>query len=178
MLCNEINASYQQHWHLQINLFCLFPFHNEMLNNFLGNSPNSKMTFTLHKRTVRIIAGVKSRSSCRNLFTRLETLPLPYKYIFTLLNSVVSNQEHFQEKSAIHSVNTRNRDHLHRPSAKLICYQKIAYCAAGIKIFNNLPSNLRSLMNKQTQFKVVLKRYLNIHSFHSVEEILTSKNDS
>jgi hypothetical protein len=30
MLCSQINVSYQQHWHPQINLFCLFPLHNEI----------------------------------------------------------------------------------------------------------------------------------------------------
>jgi hypothetical protein len=54
------------------------------------------MIFTLKKRTVRIIAGVKSRNSCKNLFMRLEILPLPCEYIFTLKNSVVNNQELFQ----------------------------------------------------------------------------------
>jgi len=72
---------------------------------------------------------------------RLETLPLPCEYIFTLMNSVVNSQEHFQTNSAIYSVNTRNRDHLHRPIANLSCFQKSAYYA-GIKIFNSLPSNL------------------------------------
>jgi hypothetical protein len=72
------------------------------------------------------------------------------------------------------SVNTRNMDHLHRPTAKLSCFQKCAHCA-GIKIFNSLPSNLRSLMNKKAQFKVALKRYLNTHSFYPVEEFLTFK---
>jgi hypothetical protein len=33
-----------------------------------------------------------------------------------------------------------------------------------------------SLMNKRAQFKVSLKRYLNIHSFYSVEEFLTLKS--
>jgi hypothetical protein len=33
-------------------------------------------------------------------------------------------------------------------------------------------------MNKQAQFKVALKRYLNTHFFYSVEEFLTFKNDS
>jgi hypothetical protein len=33
-------------------------------------------------------------------------------------------------------------------------------------------------MNKQAQFKVALRRYLNTHSFCSVEEFLTFKNDS
>jgi hypothetical protein len=32
-------------------------------------------------------------------------------------------------------------------------------------------------MNKQTQFKVALKRYLNTDSFYSVEEFLMFKND-
>jgi hypothetical protein len=107
----------------------------------------------------------------------LEILSLPCESIFTLMDFVVNNQEHFQTNSAIHSVNTTNMDYLHRTTANLSCFQKSAYCA-GIKIFNSLPSNLRSLMNKQTQFKGALKRYLNIHSFYPAEEFLTFKNDS
>jgi hypothetical protein len=84
---------------------------------FWGNSPNSKMIFTLQKWTVRNIGGDKSRTSCRNLFMSLEILSLPCEYIFTLMNFVVNNQEHFQTNSAIHSV--KNRDHLHRPTANL-----------------------------------------------------------
>jgi hypothetical protein len=33
-------------------------------------------------------------------------------------------------------------------------------------------------MNKKAQFKVALKRYLNTHSFYSVEEFPMLKNDS
>jgi IS1 family transposase len=106
--------------------------------NFGGNSPNSKMIFTVQKRTIRIIAGVKSRTSCRNLFIHLETLPLPCEYIFALMNFVVNNQERLQKNSAIHRVNIRNRYHLQRPRENLSCFQKSAYCAA-IKIFNSLP---------------------------------------
>jgi hypothetical protein len=90
------------------------------------------------------------------------------------MNFVVNNQERFQTNSAIHSVNTRNMDHLHRQTVNLSCFQKNAYYA-GVKIFNNLPSNLRSAMNKKAQFKVALKRYLNTHSFYPVEEFLTFK---
>jgi hypothetical protein len=102
------------------------------------------MIFTLQKGIVRIIAGVKSRNSCRNQFVNLQILPLPCEYIFTLMNVFVNNQEHFQKNSAIHSVNTRIGDHLHRPTANLSCFQKSAYYA-GIKIFNTLPSNLEVL---------------------------------
>jgi hypothetical protein len=95
---------------------------------FWGNPPNSKMIFTFQKRNVRIIAGDKSRNSCRNLFMRSEILPVPCEYIFTLMNFVINNQEHFQTNSAIHSVNTSNKDHLHRPTANLSCFPKSAYC--------------------------------------------------
>jgi hypothetical protein len=108
---------------------------------------------------------------------RLEILPLPRECVFTLMNFVVNNQELFLTNSAIHRVNTRNRDHVHRPIANLSCLKKNAYYAA-IKIFNSLPSNLRSLMNKKAQFKVALKRYLNTHFLYSVEEFITFKNDS
>jgi hypothetical protein len=117
------------------------------------------------------------RNSCRSLFKRLEILALPCEYIFSLMNFIVNNQGHFQTNSAIHSVNTRNKNQLRRPIANLSCFQKSAYYA-GIKIFNGLPSNLTSLVNKKTQFKVALKRYLITHSFYSVDEFLMFTNKS
>jgi hypothetical protein len=101
--------------------------------------------------------GVKPQNSCRGLFKRLQVLPLPYEYIFSLLNFIINNQEHFQSNSAVHSVNTRNKNHLHRPAANLMCFQKSTYYS-GIKIFNTLPSSLKSLMNDKAKFKVALKR--------------------
>jgi hypothetical protein len=89
------------------------------------------MIITLQERNVRLIAGVKSRSSCRSLFMRLEILPLPCEYIFTLMNFVVNNQEHFQKNSALHSVDTRNRGRLHEPTTNLSSFQRSAYYAAS-----------------------------------------------
>jgi hypothetical protein len=37
---------------------------------------------------------------------------------------------------------------------------------------NNLPSDLKSLMNGKAQFKIALKLYLNTHSFYCVDEYL------
>jgi hypothetical protein len=68
--------------------------------NFLDNSTDSKKVFTLQKKTVRIMVGVKPYYSCRYLFRRLQVLPLPCEYIFSLLNFIISNQEHFQANSA------------------------------------------------------------------------------
>jgi len=43
---------------------------------------------------------------------------------------------------------------------------------------SSLPSNLRSLMNRKTQFKAASQRYLNTHFFYSVEEFVMFKNNS
>jgi hypothetical protein len=115
--------------------------------------------------------------ACRNLFRRLEILPLPCEYIFSLMNFIVNNPELFQTNSAVHGVNTRNKHQLHRPIDNLSWFQKSAFYT-GIKIFNTLPFSLTSLVNKKSQFKVALKRYLNAHSFYSVDEFLMFENDS
>jgi hypothetical protein len=123
------------------------------------------------------MAGVKPTNSCRSLFKRLKILAFPCEYIFSLMNFIVNNQKHFQTNSAIHSVNTRNNNQLHRPIANLSCFQKSAYYA-GIKIFNSIPPSLTSLVNKKAQFEVALKRYLITHSFYPVDEFLMFANNS
>jgi hypothetical protein len=50
-------------------------------------------------------------------------------------------------------------------------FQKGAYYV-GIRIFNGLLSDLKGFMNENAQFKIALKRYLNTHSFYSVDEYL------
>ena len=53
----------------------------------------------------------------------------------------------------------------------LTVFQKEAYYS-GIKLFNHLPLKIKSLSNKIKLFKRALKRFLNLHSFYSVEEYL------
>jgi hypothetical protein len=113
---------------------------------FLGNSSNSKKIFALQKKIVRLIAGVKPRISCKSLFKRLEIVTLPCEYICSLMNLIVNNHEHFQTNFTINSVNTRNKNQLHRSIANLSRFQKSTYYASII-IFNNLPSSLTSLVN-------------------------------
>jgi hypothetical protein len=86
------------------------------------------------------------------------------------MNFNENNQEHFKINSAIYSVNTDNKNQLHRPTAKLSCFQKSAHYAC-IKIFNILPPILTGL-NKKAQFKVALKRCIITHSFYTVDEFL------
>jgi hypothetical protein len=46
----------------------------------------------------------------------------------------------------------------------------------GIRIFNRLRLSLISLKNEKTKFKVALRKYLNTHSFYSVDEFFMYKD--
>jgi hypothetical protein len=85
------------------------------LGKFFGQQEGVYIT----EETVRIMVGVKTQHSCRELFKKLPILSLPCEYIFSLLIFIINNQEHFQANSAVHSVNTRNKHHLHRLVANL-----------------------------------------------------------
>jgi hypothetical protein len=91
---------------------------------FWGNSASVDKVFKLQKRTIRIMAGVRSRCSCRGLFKRLDVLPVPCQYIFSLMTFVVDNLGSFHTNSFVHGLNTRNKTQLHRPIANLSCFQK------------------------------------------------------
>jgi hypothetical protein len=115
---------------------------------FWGNSSDSKKVFIFQKKIVRFMIGIKSHNSCRDLFKRLEIFTVPCEYIFSLINFVTNNGQHFRTNANVHSVNTRRKHYLHKPTANLSCFQKSAYYAR-IKMFNNLPSDLESLMNEK-----------------------------
>jgi IS1 family transposase len=129
--------------------------------------------FTVQKKIIRIVVGAHPRTSCRSLFKKLEILPVPCQYIFSLMNFLVDNQENFQTNSSIHSINTRNKHHLHRPIANLSCFQTSTFYSS-IRIFNSLPCNIKNLKNEKAQFKAAPRRYLNAHSFYSVDQFLMS----
>jgi hypothetical protein len=117
------------------------------------------------------MVGAYPRTPCRSLFKKLEILPVPCQYVFSLMNFFVNNEENFQTNSSVHSINTRDKCRLHRPTANLSCLQKSAFYS-GIRIFNSLPHSLINLENEKAQFKVALRRYLNAHSFYSVDGFL------
>jgi IS1 family transposase len=138
---------------------------------FWGNSSNSRKIFTLQKKIVRLMVGAHHRNPCRRLFKKLEILPVPCPYIFSLMIFFVNNQENFQTNSSVHRINTSNKHHLHRPVASLSCFQKSPFFS-GIRIFNSLPCSLTNLKNEKAPFKVSLRSSLNGHSFYSVGEFL------
>jgi len=118
---------------------------------------------------IRIITNSKMRDSYRELFKKLEILPLCSQYIFSISIFVIKNKHLFYTNNQIHSTHTRFKTNLHPPTANIIKFQKGVYYSA-IKIFNNFPHNIKDLANEIVLFQNALKRVLLINSFYNSKE--------
>ena len=113
--------------------------------------------------------NVDIRTSCQNLFKQLGILPLQSQYIFSLMMFVARNRELFVINANVHNFPTRSHNDLHLPIANLSVFQKGVYFS-GVKIFNNLPTDLKQTFYDVYKFKKALKRFLLDNSFYSLEE--------
>jgi hypothetical protein len=129
---------------------------------FWGNSLYSNNIFRLQKRITRIIMGVNSIHSCRQLFKILQILPLHSQYTLSLVLSVINNKNQFMVSSEVHSINTRSSSNLFQPLSHLTIYQKDRYYV-GIMVFNSLPSQINDLSYNRKQFKSALETFLCLH---------------
>jgi hypothetical protein len=92
---------------------------------FWGNSAGKKRVFIIQQKIIRILAGVKRRVFCRELFKKFNILPLASEFLLSLLSFVVDNMEKFQTNSDMHNINTRNKHDLHQSSANLTSCKKV-----------------------------------------------------
>jgi len=84
-----------------------------------GNQPYSDKIFKIKKRVIRIITNSRMRDSCRELFKKLEILPLYSQYILSISIFVIKNKYLFYTNNQIHSIHTRFKTNLHPPTANL-----------------------------------------------------------
>jgi hypothetical protein len=131
-----------------------FLFHSVLAYGILfwGISSSSDILFKLQKRVVRILTAHGNRTSCRDLFKKLEILPLKSNIFFSILLFVVKNKKLFTPNYDSHNVATRQCENLHFPHLQLTFYQNGIYFT-GIQILNKLPSYLKELVGSPTKFK-------------------------
>jgi len=118
---------------------------------------------------IRIIMNARNRDPCHQLFKNLKILPLKSQYIFPLLLFVAKNRDLYESNSEIHNINTRFSSGLHTPTANLTTFQKGPFYF-GIKFVNHLPTSIKNSSHGINQFRSVLKSFLLIYSFYSLEE--------
>ena len=88
---------------------------------FCGNATNKCKALKLQKRVIRIMSGAEPRASCRDLFWKLKTLPVPCQYILSLM---LYNPNNFQTGLEGHELHTRSKNQLFIPIANLTSVQK------------------------------------------------------
>jgi hypothetical protein len=118
--------------------------------------------------------GCKSGVSCRNMFKRLDILPLASQYILSLMLFVVNNKNLFILNSERHNTSTRQLNNFYQPIANFSVYQKGVYCM-GIRVYNNNPPHIKDTSYNPRKFEICLKHFLHIHYFYSIEEYLQYK---
>jgi hypothetical protein len=79
--------------------------------------------------SIRAMLGYGNRVSCRNIFKDLNILSFASQYIFLLLVFVLQNKVLFSSNIDSHTIDTRRRQDLYLPKAKLTIYQKGVYYA-------------------------------------------------
>ena len=69
-------------------------------------------------------------------------------------------------------LDTRQRNNIYLPQANLTIYQKGAYYLE-IKIFNNLPLEIKNVTGNKKKIKIALKKNVCTYSFYTMEAYLS-----
>ena len=146
-------------------------FHSIMTYGLLfwGKSQDSIKIFRLQTKIIRIMMGCRSKDSCIKLFFNFEILTLPSQCILSLLLFVIRNKNQFLVNSEIYHSDTRQQANFHQPSVNVAKYQKEVYCL-GVKVFNMLPSYIKTELENSKKFKVVLQKCLYENSFYLLDK--------
>jgi hypothetical protein len=120
------------------------------------------------QRIYKYIKHKRIRDFCRDLFKSLKILPFQSQYIFSLLCFVVKNMDQYKI----------NWIFMVRILDKVPFFIKLLLTChfMGIKIFNCLPSDIKDLSHNIKQFKLVLKNFLYLNSFYTLDGYFNCNN--
>ena len=126
----------------------------------------------MQKRVVRILAGVSSRTSCRNLFKEFKILTIASLYILEVTCFIRKYCKFLEHNAQVHQHDTRRKLDIHVKMKNMETYKK-SVINIGTKIYNKLPGFLKEIDDNRV-FRKKLKSFLLLHSFYSVEEFFAS----
>jgi hypothetical protein len=90
------------------------------------------------------------------------------------IGSIIANKKLFIFNSQVHNWHTRSTYDLHYPQTNLSHFQK-GICYMGTKIFNHLPTKIKSMSSDLKSFKLQLTTFLLQNSFYAIEEFILRK---
>jgi hypothetical protein len=81
---------------------------------------------------------------------------------------IITKGELFKFNSQVHKLNIRSAYDMYYPQTNLAQFQK-GICYVGVKIFNHLPIEMKSMSNDTKSFKSKLTTLLQ-NSFYTIDE--------
>jgi hypothetical protein len=118
------------------------------------------------------MAGVNSRTSCRQLFKKLNILTLSLLHILEVTCFIRKYCQSLELNANVHNHNTRRKMDIHIKSYRTNSY-KNSVINMETKICNKLPDHMKEI-DSYKSFKKKLKPFPLLHTFYSVEEFLSS----
>lgn len=116
------------------------------------------------------MVGAKPRSSCKELFIKLEILTLPCLYLYLIILNIKKDELNHITNEMIHNYNTRHRRDLRLPFSRLsICQNSHVY--KGIICYNHFV-NMFGAIDNFHKFKRTLSKHLIDNAFYTVEDFL------
>lgn len=146
-------------------------FHSVMLYGveFWGNATNSIKIFRMQKKAIRIIFGIKPRSSCRPYFKTHKIRTLYTEYTIRVLKLVNKNAEYYSTNKDLHSHNTRNAYKLRSIQHNSSLFGKTLFYM-GLKMYNQLPKHVSSERNVD-KFGNLLNKIFENQYFYDIQEV-------
>ena len=83
-----------------------------------------KRVFRIQKKAIRIMVGINSRTSCREIFKELNILTLPLLYILEVTRYIRKYCQYLELNGFIYNHNTRRQKDIHIKSCKTEMYKK------------------------------------------------------
>ncbi|KAF9797335.1 hypothetical protein SFRURICE_006317, partial [Spodoptera frugiperda] len=110
-----------------------------------GNSTDAQSLFILQKKLIRIITNIEQTDSCKPHFTKHKILTLVNIYILELCKLVRKYPDSYKKRGDMQTNHSlRHKNKLNLPRSNLKMHASSPY-AMSIKIYNNLPEELREI---------------------------------
>lgn len=135
-----------------------------------GGSSGSDRVFIAQKKIIRLIFNLRPQESCRPTFKNFGILTFPSLYILNCLLHVKCNINNLMKCSDFHEYQTRHSSIVCIPRHNTSKYET-SPTFAGIKFYNHLPNELKSLDIKT--FKKKIRCILADKCFYSTQEFLS-----
>lgn len=135
----------------------------------MGNTADIGKVLITQKRAIRIVFGLRKRTSCRKYFRNNKIMTVISLYIYNSLLEIHEEKENLTKNKDRHMYNLRNKDKLHKPKIRLTKVQKQGIYNK-ICMFNQLPLPIVQL--HAHEFKRKIKLFFELNPFYSLNEFM------